>query len=187
VISVLYRGCALAVGLTLSLASAALAASDHHVLGNDGIWEVDTGMDSGGNSYCSIQDQSADKSYALLMAIYPLGNEPSFKINAFRETWSIPADVAVPTKFHFSNGHSWSADGLTTSSSSVNYKIDMKDVNNFLHDFALSDHLDVVFTKGTEPTWALDLSSTAKATADLLACKDKLLGAKGGATQPVSQ
>ena len=47
------RGSALAVSTILSLAPAAWAGGDHHVLGNDGVWEVATGMDDRGNSYCS--------------------------------------------------------------------------------------------------------------------------------------
>jgi hypothetical protein len=181
------RGCALALGIMLSLAPAAWAGANHHVLGNDGVWEVDTGMDSRGNSYCSIRDQSADKSYALQMIIYPLGNAPSFVINAFRDQWSIPDNAAVPTKFNFSNGSSWNADGAAMSRASVNYTIDMKDMKKFLNDFSQSDSLDIVFTNGTEPAWKADLSSTSQATSDLLACTNKLLGAKGGPTQPYSQ
>lgn len=184
-IHTLCRGYALAVSITLSLAPAAWAGASHHVLGNDGIWEVATGMDDRGNSYCSIRDQSADKSYALLMLIYPLGNNPSFRINAFRDTWAIPANVDVPTKFNFSNGSSWNANGAAMSGTSINYTVDMKDMNNFLNDFAKSDSLEIVFTKGTEPTWTADLSSTSQATSDLLACEKKLLGGKG--TQPYSQ
>ncbi len=187
-IPALCRGSALAVSIILSLAPAAWAGGDHHVLGNDGVWEVATGMDDRGNSYCSIRDQSPDKTYSLLMLIYPLGNEPSFKINAFRDKWKIPPNVDVPTKFNFSNGGSWNADGAALNSSSVNYTFDMKDMNNFLNDFAKSDSLDIVFTKGTEPTWTADLSSTSRATSDLLACQKKLLGGKGGgSTQPYSQ
>ncbi len=107
-------------------------------------------------------------------------------INAFRYQWSVPANVAVPTKFNFSNGSSWNADGAAMNRNSVHYKIDMKDVQKFLNDFAHSDTLDIVFTKGTEPTWKANLSSTSQATSDLLACTNKLLGKGSGSTQPNS-
>jgi hypothetical protein len=174
--------------------SAATAAPDYHVLGNDGAWEVGTGTDSQGNAYCSIQDQSADQSYGLLLLIYPLGDDPSFEVHAFKNSWSIPANADVPTKFQFSDGGIWDADGAAASdgSSVVDYTIDTNDMKDFLADFAQSNHLDIVFTKGTEPTWREDLTGSAQASADLLSCTNKLLGGPGGGnggapTQPFGQ
>lgn len=182
---------ALAFAAVLAAAPAALAAGDYHVLTNDDAWEVGTGTDSEGNAYCSIQDQSQDQSYGLLLLIYPLGDDPSFEVHAFKNNWSIPANAEVPTKFNFSDGGSWNADGQAASdgSSVVDYTIDVKDMKDFLNDFSQSDSLDIVFTNGTEPTWTADLTGTSQATVDLLNCTNKLLGNTGdsGSTQPFSQ
>lgn len=179
----LRRAGALALAATLALVPAARAASDYHILGNDDAWEVGTGTDSQGNAYCSIQDQSQDQSYGLLLLIYPLGDDPSFEVHAFKNNWSIPANADVPTKFNFSDGGSWDADGEAASdgSSVVDYTIDVKDMKDFLADFSTSDSLDIVFTNGTEPTWTADLTGTSQATVDLLSCTKKLIDANGGA------
>jgi len=181
---------AMVFAAAVACASVARAAPDYHVLGNDGAWEVGTGTDSQGNAYCSIQDQSADQSYGLLLLIYPLGDDPSFEVHAFKDSWSIPANADVPTKFNFSDGGTWDADGAAAAdgSSVVDYTIDMKDMKDFLGDFAQSDHLDIVFTNGTEASWTEDLAGSSQATADLLSCTNKLLGGSGGsATQPYGQ
>lgn len=173
----------------LAFAPAARAGSDYHIIGNDDAWEVGTGTDSQGNAYCSIQDQSQDQSYGLLLLIYPLGDDPSFEVHAFKTSWSIPANADVPTTFKFSDGGSWDADGAAASdgSSVVDYTIDVKDMKDFLNDFADSDSLDIVFTNGTEPTWTADLTGTSQATADLLSCTKKLLDADGTSnTEPFS-
>ncbi len=190
----LRRAGALALAATLALVPAAHAAGGYHVLTNDDAWEVGTGTDSQGNQYCSIQDQSKDQSYGLLLLIYPLGDDPSFEVHAFENSWSIPANADVPTKFNFSDGGSWNADGQAASdgSSVVDYTIDVKDMKDFLNDFSQSDSLDIVFTNGTEPTWTADLTGTSQATLDLLSCTNKLLDANGGSnggssnTQPFS-
>lgn len=181
-----HRITALALAATLAAAPAARAAADYHVLGHDGAWEVGTGTDSQGNAYCSIQNQSPDQSHGLLLLIYPLGDDPSFELHAFKNSWSIPANTDVPTAFNFSDGGSWNADGQAASdgSSVVDYTIDVKDMKDFLNDFAQSRRLDIVFAKGTEPTWTADLSGTSQATADLLSCTDKLLGANGDQNAP---
>ena len=174
----------------LGAAPAARAGGDYHVIGNDDAWEVGTGTDQQGNAYCSIQDQSSDQSYGLFLAIYPLGDSPSFELHAFKDTWSIPANADVPTKFNFSDGGSWKADGQAASdgSSVVDYIIDIKDMKDFLNDFAQSDSLDVVFVNGTEADWNADLTGTSQAAMDLLSCSDKLLNGNGGGdnTQPYS-
>jgi hypothetical protein len=184
-------GCVLSCAALLAAAPAAHAGGDYHALGQDDAWEVGTGTDDQGNAYCSIQDQSADQSYGLLLLIYPLGDDPSFEVHAFKDSWKIPASADVPTKFNFSDGGSWDADGAAASdgSSVVDYTIDVKDMKDFLNDFAQSTSLDIVFTNGTEPTWTADLSGTAQATTDLLACTEKLLNdnGQGDNTQPFSQ
>jgi hypothetical protein len=186
-------GCALPAAMLslaalLALPQAARAAGDYHVLGNDDAWEVGTGTDDQGNQYCSIQDQSSDQSYGLLLLIYPLGNDPSFEVHAFKNSWKIPGNADVPTKFNFSDGGSWDADGAAASdgSSVVDYTIDVKDMKDFLNDFAQSSSLDIVFTNGTEPTWTADLTGTSQATSDLLSCTQKLINDNGGGgnTQP---
>lgn len=173
---------AVAAAATLACAPAARAAGTYQVLGNDGAWEVGTGTDAQGNEYCSIQDQSSDKSYGLVLLIYPLGNEPSFEIHAFKDSWSIPASADVPTKFNFSDGGSWDAEGAAADdgSSVLDYEIDMKNMKDFLDDFSQSKSLDIVFTNGTEPTWTANLTGTAQASVDLLSCSDKLLAGNGG-------
>jgi hypothetical protein len=185
----------LALAVLLIYPSAARADANYHVLGNDDAWEVGTGADSQGNAYCSIQDQSKDQSHGLLLLIYPLGDDPSFEVHAFKDNWSIPANADVPTKFNFSDGGSWDADGAAASdgSSVVDYTIDTKDMKDFLADFAQSTSLDIVFTNGTEPTWTTDLTSSSQAAVDLLKCTTKLLNDNGGAgsggggnTQPFS-
>jgi len=178
-----HRATALAIAASLGFAPPAYAVADYHVLGNDAAWEVGTGTDSQGNAYCSIQDQSQDQSYGLLLLIYPLGDEPSFEVHAFKNSWSIPANADVPTKFNFSDGGSWDADGAAASdgSSVVDYTIDIKDMQDFLADFGQSTSLDIVFTNGTEPTWTTDLTGSSQATADLLKCSTKLLNDNGGA------
>lgn len=184
-------GCALSFAALLAAAPPARAGGDYHVLGHDDAWEVGTGTDDQGNAYCSIQDQSSDQSYGLLLLIYPLGNDPSFEVHAFKDGWKIPASADVPTKFNFSDGGSWDADGAAASdgSSVVDYTIDVKDMKDFLDDFAQSNSLDIVFTKGTEPTWTADLSGTSQATTDLLSCTQKLLNdnGQGDNTQPFNQ
>jgi hypothetical protein len=191
IFSVRSLSCALAIAALLAAAPLAHAGGDYHVLGNDDAWEVGTGTDDQGNAYCSIQDQSDDQSYGLLLLIYPLGDDPSFEIHAFKDGWKIPASADVPTKFNFSDGGSWDADGAAASddSSVVDYTIGMKDMKDFLDDFAQSNSLDIVFTSGTEPTWTADLTGTAQATTDLLACTQKLLNdnGEGDNTQPFSQ
>jgi hypothetical protein len=186
----------LALAAALLFAPAARAAADYQVLGNDDAWEVGTGSDSQGNQYCSIQDQSQDQSYGLLLLIYPLGNDPSFEVHAFKNNWQIPANADVPTKFNFSNGGSWDADGAASGdgSSVVDYTIDVKDMKDFLNDFSASTSLDIVFTKGTEATWTADLTGSSQATVDLLKCTTKLINDAGGSgtggddnTQPFSQ
>ena len=84
----------------------------------------------------------------------------------------------MPTKFNFSDGGSWNADGQAADngSSVVDYTIDIKDMKDFLDDFAQSTSLDIVFTGGTEPTWTADLTGTSQATVDLLSCTHKLMG-----------
>lgn len=180
----------LALAASLAFAPAAHAAPDYRVLGNDGAWEVGTGTDSQGNAYCSIQDQSQDQSHGLLLLIYPLGDDPSFEVHVFKNSWSIPANADVPAKFNFSDGGSWDADGQAADdgSSVVDYTIDMQDMQDFLADFSSSNRLDIVFTKGTEPAWTEDLTGTSQATQDLLDCAKKLLDANGGSggTQPFS-
>jgi hypothetical protein len=178
---------ALALAATLAFAPAARAAANYQVLGHDDAWEVGTGTDGQGNAYCSIQDQSPDQSQGLLLITYPLGDAPSFELHAFKDSWSIPGNADVQTTFNFSDGGSWNADGEAASdgSSVVDYTIDVRDMRDFLNDFSQSSRLDIVFAKGTEPTWTTNLSGTSKATADLLSCTDKLLGTHGGgATQP---
>jgi hypothetical protein len=181
----------LALAASLAFAPAAHAAPDYRVLGNDGAWEVGTGTDSQGNAYCSIQDQSQDQSHGLLLLIYPLGDDPSFEVHVFKNSWSIPANADVPAKFNFSDGGSWDADGQAADdgSSVVDYTIDMQDMQDFLADFSTSDSLDIVFTNGTEPKWTENLTGSAKATQDLLRCSSKLLGGDGGGsnTRPFSQ
>lgn len=179
----------LAAAAYLICMPAAHAAGSYQVLGNDDAWEVGTGTDPQGNEYCSIQDQSDDKSYGLVLLIYPLGNDHSFEIHAFKDSWSIPASADVPTKFNFSDGGGWDAEGAAADdgSSVVDYEIDMKNMKDFLNDFAQSKSLDIVFTNGTEPTWTADLTGTAQAAVDLLSCSDKLLAGNGrddGNTQP---
>jgi hypothetical protein len=185
-----HRLTALAFAATLGAAPAARADANYHVLGHDDAWEVGTGMDSQGNAYCSIQNQLPDQSQGLLLLIYPLGDDPSFELHAFKNSWSIPANADVQTTFNFSDGGSWNADGQAASdgSSVVDYTIDVKDMRDFLDDFAQSTRLDIVFAKGTEPTWTTNLSGTSQATADLLSCTDKLLGTSGPSapTQPFS-
>ncbi len=179
----------LVVAAALAFAPAARAAADYHVLTNDGAWEVGTGTDSQGNQYCSLQQQSKDQSHGLVLVIYPLGQDPSFEVHAFKTNWSIPANADVPTRFNFSDGGSWDADGQAAGDggSVVDYNIDVQDMKDFLSDFAASSSLDIVFTKGTAPSWTADLTGTAKATLDLLDCSNKLLGANGGGgTQPFS-
>jgi hypothetical protein len=181
------RAGVLALAAALLCAPAARAAANYHVLTDDGAWEVGAGTDSQGNQYCSIQEQSQDQSYGLVLAIYPLGQDPSFEVHAFKTSWAIPANADVPTKFNFSDGGSWDADGEAAGdgSSVVDYTIDVQDMKDFLSDFAQSSSLDIVFTHGTEPTWTANLNGTAKATLDLLACSNKLLDANGGGgTQP---
>jgi len=182
VVSDLRRAGALALAAALLCGPAARAAADYHVLTNDGAWEVGTGTDSQGNQYCSIQDQSQDQSRGLLLLIYPLGDDPSFEVYAFKNNWSIPANADVPTKFNFSDGGSWDADGQAAGdgSSVVDYEIDVKDMKDFLGDFSTSDSLDIVFTKGTEPDWTADLTGTSQATLDLLNCSNRLIDANGG-------
>ncbi len=123
----------------------------------------------------------------------PLGDDPSFEVHAFKDSWSIPANADVPTKFNFSDGGSWDADGAAASdgSSVVDYTIDIKDMKDFLADFSQSTSLDIMFTNGTEPTWTTDLTGSSQATADLLKCSNKLLNDNGGAggggnTEPFS-
>ena len=186
----LRRASALALAASLVFAPAAWAGSHYKVLGNDAAWEVGTGTDSQGNDYCSIQNQSKDQSYGLLLLIYPLGDDPSFELHAFKNNWSIPANADVPTTFNFSDGGSWDADGQAAGdgSSVVDYTIDVQDMKDFLADFSSSNRLDIVFTKGTAPAWTEDLTGTSQATQDLLSCAKKLLDANGGSggTQPFS-
>jgi len=180
----------LALAATLLCGAAAHAGANYHMLTDDGAWEAGTGTDSQGNQYCSIQEQSKDQSHGLVLVIYPLGQDPSFEVHAFKTSWSIPANADVPTRFNFSDGGSWDADGQAAGdgSSVVDYNIDVQDMKDFLSDFSASSTLDIVFTNGTEPAWKADLTGTSKATLDLLDCSNKLLDANGGNsnTQPFS-
>lgn len=168
--------------------SIAAADKDYQVISHDGVWEVGTGKDDGGNAYCSLQDQSKDRKSGLILAIYPLGDDPSFEIHAFKDDWSIPANTEVPTSFNFSDGNNWDADGQAADdgSSVVDYDIDISDMQDFLADFGQSDRLDIVFSNGTEPDWKENLTGSAQASLDLLKCATKLLDQSGGAgsTQP---
>ncbi|WP_298214421.1 hypothetical protein [Acidocella sp.] len=176
----------LAAGILLP--QAARAGGDYHVLGNDDGWEVGTGTDSQGNSYCSLQENSSDQSYGLVLAIYPLGNSPSFELHLFKSDWSIPANADVPTKFLFSNGDSWSANGSAASDNGqvVDYTIGIKDMKDFVNDFAQSNSMDIQFINGTEPEWTADLTGTSRASQDLLDCTQSLIDNNGGSTQPYS-
>jgi len=180
---------ALVIAAVLAAAPAGAATDkNYQVLGQDGAWEVGTGTDADGNAYCSVQDQAKDQSHGLILAIYPLGDDPSFEIHAFKNGWSIPANADVPTTFAFSDGSSWSADGQAADdgSSVVDYQIDVSDMQDFLTDFGESDRLDIVFTKGTAPDWQEDLTGSAQASLDLLKCATTLLdqNGEGDSTQP---
>jgi hypothetical protein len=169
------RIAALSTCFALPLAHAALADS-YHVITTEAGWEVGTGTDDNGNAYCSAKEQSDDNSYGLGLYIYPEGNSPSFELHVFNDQWSVPASADVDTKFHYSNGGDWEADGSAASDHStvVDYTIPFSKADDFMSDFAASDTLEISFVTGTEPDWTVDLTGTAAASSDLLDCAKSL-------------
>lgn len=163
----------------------ARAAEDYHALGHSGAWEIGTGTDDQGNKYCSLQEQSDDRHHGMVLLTYPLGDDPSFELHLFKDGWKIPANADIQTKFNFSDGGSWAADGAAARNGGpvVDYDIDFNDMEDFLGDFAQSNSLKIVFTHGTEPAWTMGLAGTSDATNALLACTKALLD-KAGPTQP---
>jgi hypothetical protein len=166
----------------------ARAADDYHVLGHSGAWEIGTGTDDQGNKYCSLQNPLDNEGRGMVLLIYPLGDDPSFELHLYKNGWKIPASADIQTKFTFSDGGSWDADGGAARDGGpvVDYEIDFSDMEDFLDDFAQSSSLKITFTHGTEPAWNTGLSGTSQATTALLACTKALLdkAGQGAPTEP---
>lgn len=166
--------------------SAAHENARYTVFANDGPWQIRTGTNAGGNAFCAAWEYALDTGDVLIITIFPFATQANFLVRDANKSWTLPLNSNLPTKFDFSDGHSWLRNGAPAPNHvpRIDYAFDNVDMQNFLQDFSKSDGLDIVFNNGPEPGWTPDLTQSTQATTDLLGCANNLRRDSGAGGPP---